>query len=90
MRVWIEIKSIELIAFNSLSFHPLMRVWIEILGGKSKLTLFKFHPLMRVWIEIYFVGDWQFLNMFHPLMRVWIEIPYTCVVRVQFCCFTLL
>ena len=33
-------------------FHPLMRVWIEIIKKVSVVYSTRFHPLMRVWIEI--------------------------------------
>ena len=33
-------------------FHPLMRVWIEIIKSLPTLSIVSFHPLMRVWIEI--------------------------------------
>ena len=53
MRVWIEIGRQRPWKAKK-QFHPLMRVWIEILTKLDKpFTLNTFHPLMRVWIEIW-------------------------------------
>ena len=52
MRVWIEIIPTFALSGNRLSFHPLMRVWIEIAYYVDRHGFEEFHPLMRVWIEI--------------------------------------
>ena len=54
MRVWIEIKRLPKILKSNPPFHPLMRVWIEmmLLRWFKRFVSNAFHPLMRVWIEI--------------------------------------
>ena len=91
MRVWIEIKVLNHRHGGSRAFHPLMRVWIEIIIMPPYVVYKVFHPLMRVWIEIS-GGNFNGTNSraFHPLMRVWIEICLYYVLAFASKSFTLL